>query len=62
MVALTRHDIFLLQLAVDRAISETRAKLRAAKRIDASDQQTQTLTDMAAHLESVKQKLIQMRG
>lgn len=61
MVALTQHDIFLLQLAVERWITDSAKQQRkAAKLGDAKA--LAAIAERAEHLSAVKAKLIQMRG
>lgn len=61
MVPLTHHDIFMLQLAVDRWLADTIKQLRGTeKRGDAKA--LADVQERADHLAEVQRKLIQMRG
>ena len=61
MVPLTHHDIFMLQLAVDRWIRDNDKRQRAAAKVGDKDALREA-EDISADLDQVRAKLNQMRG
>ena len=61
MVPLTHHDIFMLQLSVDRWIRDNDKRQRAAAKVGDKDALREA-EDISADLDQVRTKLNQMRG
>jgi len=60
MVALTRDNIFVLQLAVEHLLTATQKNLRAAAKRH-NDKETKTLTELRSGLRSARLKLLNMQ-
>ena len=61
MVPLTNHDIFMLQIAVDRWIRDNSKRQRVAAKLGDKDALSE-IEDISADLDQVRTKLNQMRG
>jgi hypothetical protein len=61
MVPLTHHDIFMLQLAVDRWIADNNKRQRVAEKVGDKGALSE-IEDISADLDQVREKLNQMRG
>ena len=61
MVPLTHHDIFMLQLSVDRWIRDIDKRQRAAAKVGDKDA-LREIEDISADLDQVRTKLSQMLG
>jgi hypothetical protein len=61
MVPLTHHDIFMLQLSVERWIADNNKRRRVAAKVGDKDALSE-IEDISADLDQVRAKLNQMRG